>query len=485
MKLVAKYTLALGLSLGVGLFAIAYARVGYLRGNLVADMRRDQLVIGNVLRDGVANVWRDVPDPERATRETGELIERANGVVGASHFAWEAAAAGGAGAAAGDAADTQAMEGGEFVSRLPVRAGAARVGTLVIRESLGDVEDVIRTDVATSGVAIALIVVFGALASAVLGAWLVGRPVARLVEHARRIGRRELSADPVVRTRDELGALAAELGAASGALAEALARRDAEAEARLAAVEQLRHSERLSTVGKLAAGIAHELGTPLSIVAGHAQMIAGGEVAGDGAVTSAHAIDLEATRMGKIVRQLLDFARRKGPEGTSCDPAAVARRSLSLLGMMAERGGVRCAIEVDGSADGLADGSANGSAARAHIDEDALQQVLTNLAVNAIQAMSGGGALRIRVTREEAAPAAAVPPVPCVRVDVADTGPGIPADVLPHIFEPFFTTKPPGDGTGLGLAVVHGIVGDHGGWIAVESGAGGTTISIYLREEPP
>jgi len=481
MKLVAKYTLALGLSLGVALFAIAYVRVGYLRGNLVADMRRDQLVIGNVLREGVANVWRDVPDPERATRETRELIERANGVVGTSYFAWEAAAT----AAGADAADAQAIEGGAFVSRLPVRAGAARVGTLVIRESLGDVEDVIRTDVATSGIAIALIVVFGAVASAVLGAWLVGRPVARLVEHARRIGRRELSATAVVRTRDELGALAAELGAASGALAEALARRDAETEARLAAVDQLRHSERLSTVGKLAAGIAHELGTPLSIVAGHAQMIAGGEVVGDDAIASARAIDLEATRMGKIVRQLLDFARRKGPEGTSCDAVEVARRCLRLLGVMAERGGVRCAIEADGPADEPA-------AARAHIDEDALQQVLTNLAVNAIQAMSGGGALRIRVTREAAtapsapgAPGAAAVPVPCVRVDVADTGPGIPADVLPHIFEPFFTTKPTGDGTGLGLAVVHGIVGDHGGWIGVESGADGTTFSIYLREEPP
>ncbi len=204
MKLVA-VTLALGLSLGVALFAIACVRVGYLRGNLVADMRRDQLVIGNVLRIGVANVWRDVPDPERATRETRELIDRADGMVGSSYLRGRPRRPRTVGTPR-----TPRRSRAASLSRGSVRAGAARVGTLVIRESLGDIEAVIRTDVATSGIAIALIVVFGAVASAVLSAWLVGRPVARLVEHARRIGRRELSADAVVRTRDELGALAAE-----------------------------------------------------------------------------------------------------------------------------------------------------------------------------------------------------------------------------------------------------------------------------------
>src|SRR5262245_63406825 len=105
------------------------------------------------------------------------------------------------------------------------------------------------------------------------------------------------------------------------------------------------HSDRLSMVGKLAAGIAHELGTPLSIIAGHAQMIACGEVTGDAALESARAIYREVTRIGRIVRQLLDFARRKDPEGTTCQPGEVARRCVQLLTRTAEHDRVHCAIE--------------------------------------------------------------------------------------------------------------------------------------------
>lgn len=229
---------------------------------------------------------------------------------------------------------------------------------------------------------------------------------------------------------------------------------------RRSAVAQLRHAERLNVIGKLAAGVAHELGTPLSIVAGHAQMIAGREVTGEAALSSARAIDAEATRMGKIVRQLLDFARRKGPEGTSCDPNEVAQRCASLLAVMADRARVTCDVrELE-------------PPRRTLIDEDSLQQVLTNLAVNAIQAMPDGGKLAIAVARAKDS----------IVIDVSDTGTGLPEEVEQHLFEPFVTTKAPGDGTGLGLAVVHGIVVDHHGWITVDSGLHGTTFSIHLKE---
>jgi len=110
--------------------------------------------------------------------------------------------------------------------------------------------------------------------------------------------------------------------------------------------------------------------------------------------------------------------------------------------------------------------------------------VLTNLIVNAVQAMSPGGELRLTATRERvAAPdAGGDAATPCIRIDVADTGGGIPKDAVAHIFEPFFTTKQPGDGTGLGLAVVYGIVVDHRGWITVDSSERGTTFSVFLQE---
>jgi signal transduction histidine kinase len=174
--------------------------------------------------------------------------------------------------------------------------------------------------------------------------------------------------------------------------------------------------------------------------------------------------------MGKIVRQLLDFARRKGPEGTTCAPGEIAKRCTSLLAVMAERNAVVLDLKVPEPAP------------KALIDEDSLQQVLTNLIVNGIQAMPKGGALAIVVERVSAAREPTLPPRPCVRIAVRDTGTGIPPEVEARMFEPFFTTKPPGDGTGLGLAVVHGIVVDHHGWIAVDTKPGGTTFSIYLEE---
>jgi len=450
MKVVAKYTLVLGASLAVALSVLALFRIEHLRGQFEQDLRRHHRTIGHVLQTGVSDVWIDADGAsDRATTQTLGLIERANRPDNPTRFEWLPGTQ--------VTAETQGVERGDYVSRFPVYAGSTHVGTIVARESLDHVDELVHAQILFSVGVVATIVVVGLIASLVLGSWLVGRPVALLVQQARRIGRRELANAPAFRRADELGELAVEMSAASQALADAL--------------EQMRHSDRLSTVGKLAAGIAHELGTPLSVVGGHAQMIAGGEVTGEAALASARAIDHEVTRMGKIVRQLLDFARRKGPEGTSCEPNEVARRCVSLLAVMAERSAVRCEVEV-------ADPSP-----RALIDEDSLQQVLTNLVVNAIQAMPNGGVLRVAIARtRSAAPDSTARPAPCVRIDVGDTGGGIPADVKEHIFEPFFTTKQVGDGTGLGLAVVQGIVTDHHGWITVETGDRGTTFSVYLQE---
>jgi len=125
---------------------------------------------------------------------------------------------------------------------------------------------------------------------------------------------------------------------------------------------------------------------------------------------------------------------------------------------------------------------AGSPALRVVIDEDSLQHVITNLVVNAIQAMATGGTLRVALSLAAATGRDGEPRRNHVRIDVADTGEGITPDALPHIFEPFFTTKQPGDGTGLGLAVVYGIVEDHNGWIAVDTSKRGTTFSVFLVE---
>ena len=449
MKIAAKYTLVLGGTLAIVLAVLGYVRLHYVRAELEHDMQHDHRVVGRVLQASVADLWIDAgPDHVRATRETLALLARSSHEVATTRFDWRPDAR--------DPIGEQTVEDGDYVSRFPVVANGTPVGSIVARESLSVIDAQVRSDAWFSAGGIAVIVVICLIASRLMGAWLVGRPVKLLVEQARKIGRRDLTGDFSFRRRDELGQLADELRAASAALASSL--------------EQMRHSDRLATVGKLAAGIAHELGTPLSIVGGHAQMIAGSEVTGDAALASARAIDAEVSRMGKIVRQLLDFARRKGPEGTTCDPNVVAKRCASLLAVMAERNHVSCEV------------TASPAPVRVLIDEDSLQQVITNLTVNAIQAMPKGGSLVVKLARTQAAPDATTTPKPCVRIDVTDTGGGISDEVRAHMFEPFVTTKAPGEGTGLGLAVVHGIVVDHHGWIAVDTNARGTTFTLYLEE---
>jgi signal transduction histidine kinase len=341
----------------------------------------------------------------------------------------------------------------------------------MVSEALDETDRLIRHGVLFSVFSVVLVVTLSFAASLVLGRWLVGKPIGKLVAKARRIGHRDFSGAVELERADELGELAEAMNAMSAELAHALHQIGLETDARVRAVEDMRHADRLSTVGKLAAGVAHELGTPLSIVGGHAQMIAGREVTGEAVLESAAAIDREATRMSRIVRQLLDFARRRGPEGTTSEVRMVAERVLELLAPIAKKAQVTTKLFAPEPLCVL-------------IDEDSLQQVLTNLLVNAVQAMPDGGELLVVTARARAASPEAPDDAakPCIRVAVTDTGRGIPGDAVAHIFEPFFTTKPPGDGTGLGLAVVYGIVIDHHGWVTVDSSERGTTFSVFLQE---
>jgi two-component system NtrC family sensor kinase len=168
---------------------------------------------------------------------------------------------------------------------------------------------------------------------------------------------------------------------------------------------------------------------------------------------------------------LLDFARRREPQKSSTDLAALARQTLALLGPTAKKHGVKL------------EGPAPDSSERLDLDAGQIQQVLTNLVVNGIQAMPRGGRLTLALRRERA-----LPPVDSggeegeyLRIDVRDEGAGIPPDVLPRIFDPFFTTKGVGEGTGLGLSVSFGIVREHRGWIGVETEVGrGSRFSVFL-----
>ena len=226
-----------------------------------------------------------------------------------------------------------------------------------------------------------------------------------------------------------------------------------QAERRLA-VDQLRHGERLKMIGTLAAGVAHELGTPLNVIAGCAEILA--EDLKDPAVhRRTHMILDQTAKISTIIRQLLDFGHRGGIARATVDVNALVKSTSEMLQSTARKRGQTIVLETGAAAHVTASGSE-------------LEQVLSNLILNGLQAMDGAGCIRLRTSIEQRVDPRGVPhPVACIAV--TDEGRGIPADDLARIFDPFFTTKGVGEGTGLGLSVSYGIVRDHGGSIEVTS----------------
>ena len=227
--------------------------------------------------------------------------------------------------------------------------------------------------------------------------------------------------------------------------------------------DQLIQAEKLTSLGQMAASIAHEINNPLAGVLVYTQLLSK-KVAGDTA-TKEQALDYlakmeaELSRCSRIIRNLLDFARQKELTLRPVNVNQILEQVLPLVGHQAKLHNIEVVKEFSPSLPSVI------------ADSDQLQQVFTNLTLNAIQAMPSGGKLTLRSSATDGE----------VRVDVQDTGCGIPKENMSKLFTPFFTTKEKGKGVGLGLAVVHGIIEKHKGRIEVQSEVGkGTTFSVYL-----
>lgn len=313
-----------------------------------------------------------------------------------------------------------------------------------------------------------------ALIISAAGYWFVGRPLNRLRDKARQVGQGRLWPPLVLRQKDEIGELAAEINAMCERLGEARHAATRAAEQRIATLEQLRHADRLRTVGQLASGVAHELGTPLNVARGNAKMIRDGEATGEEASSSAAVVVEQVDRMTSIVRQLLDFSRQRGPSFAEVDLVDLTRQTLQMLQPMADRAGVR--LDLEGWRE-----------FRCDVDAAQIQQALTNLVVNAIQASAPDGRVVVSLESRQSVgggvpePSSADDPGDWATLEVTDDGPGVPEPDHARIFEPFFTTKKVGEGTGLGLSVAYGIVREHGGDIEFESPPGRPTrFRIWL-----
>jgi signal transduction histidine kinase len=361
---------------------------------------------------------------------------------------------------------------------VPIQVHGQVVGFVELSESLAYEQAYVRETLVRTAWATMAAVLVAALLAAGLGLYMVGRPLARLAQKARSVGAGDLSGTLNLRQRDEIGELAREIDAMCDRLARARVSLADETEARVRAVEQLRHADRLATVGKLASGIAHEVGTPLGVALVRANMISSGRVGGEEAREGARIIGEQVERIARIIRQLLDFARgqsvRPPGQGARHEPvdiASLVEKTLSLVKPLADKRQLTLDLR---AAPGLPKPS---------IDEGQIQQVLLNLVVNSIHACDHPGQVTVDVSLANAtAPAdlgGAKGEYLCL--SVADQGMGISPEILPRIFEPFFTTKSVGEGTGLGLSVAYGIVREHGGWIDVQSVARqGSRFSVYL-----
>ncbi|MFN7974398.1 MAG: ATP-binding protein [Acidobacteriota bacterium] len=446
------------------------------------DMRRDARVFGRALAKSVAHVWVEEgegPALDLVT-QTGEPSSHVrvrwvwlDGPAEPAHVPRVPADQLGPVTRGQDYSTSVEPLGGmgTVYTYVPVPVPGVRHGALEIAESLEDEKRYTRRTIQNISIAVTMVVLVCGAMAALLGYVLVGKPTRQLVEKARRVGAGDLGSPLRSSNRDELGVLAGEMNAMSDQLLGARTKIQAETAARIAAMEQLRHADRLTTVGKLASGIAHELGTPLNVVGGRAQMIASGEVEGEEARAGALVVVEQARRMTQIIRQLLDFSRPRRAQKTRRDLRDIVAQTIGLLDPMARKRSI--SIEL-----ALPEGDVP-----AEVDEGQMQQVLTNLIVNAVQASPAGGTVTVAASREAAVPPADFGPRPgaWASVSVKDAGHGIAQNDLPRIFEPFFTTKGVGEGTGLGLSVAHGIVREHGGFLSVESVPGqGSTFRIFL-----
>jgi len=240
---------------------------------------------------------------------------------------------------------------------------------------------------------------------------------------------------------------------------------------------RVQQQERLAAVGQLAAGIAHDFNNIMATIVLYAQMTARAEGLSDRVRERMVTINRQAQHATRLIQQILDFSRRAVLERQPLDLLLLLKEQVELLERTLPE-----SIEIK-----LAYGR---DEYVVNADPTRIQQAITNLAVNARDAMPEGGNLhigleRIQIGTSREAPLPEMEAGEWIQVTVSDTGTGIPPDVLPHVFDPFFTTKAPDRGTGLGLAQVHGIVAQHEGYIDVESQVGqGTTFTIYLPALP-
>jgi two-component system, NtrC family, sensor kinase len=479
MRLTLKIALAILFGVGLMLSLHSYQSVQREKELLKENLSREARQVGQVMRIMVAEIWQ--AQGERAAQA---FLARSNALNEQMKVRWVWMDSKLPDPDAPSVSDEklEATKKGEIVTimgeratgedflftYLPLKTVDGRIGALEIIESLKDLRGYIRETMRRSAFLMAGIVSCSLLVIIAIGSFWVSEPVRKLAEQADRIAAGDFSPSLSLRGNDDFATLSTAIDRMRSQLAAA---READQE-RMEELEKLRHTERLATLGRLSAGMAHELGTPLNVISGRAKLISSCQLTESETEKSARIIGEQAERMTALMRQLLDFARRGSPQKQAVDLQQLVNYVVNLLQPTAEQHQVAL-IGQDAQV-----------CIKALADNNQLQQVLLNLTMNGIQAMPDGGTLELTVDQTGPLPHPEKPaeqPTSYAVVAVQDSGKGIDEEHLPHLFDPFFTTKGVGEGSGLGLSIAYGIIQEHDGWIAVSSELGqGSRFSVFL-----
>jgi two-component system NtrC family sensor kinase len=320
-------------------------------------------------------------------------------------------------------------------------------------------------------IGIALLSIALVITIAIVIAETLTRPLRHMARLARRVADGDYAVEIQVNSRDEVGRLAESFNSMTARLSEVLGElrdwtRTLEEKVQQRSRElqgmqkQLMQSEKLASLGKLAAGVAHEINNPMTGILTNASLLLEDLPPDDPRREDLETIVNETIRCRRIVKGLLDFARQSQPEKKRVLINEIVRNSLALLRNQASFRNIEIVEELDPYLPEI------------FADPNQIQQVFVNILINAAEAMNQNGRIRVASKRADRVGEQ-------VEVAISDTGPGIPPDAVSKLFDPFYTTK--STGTGLGLAVSYGIVQSHGGTIEVDSEPGyGATFIVRL-----
>jgi signal transduction histidine kinase len=433
------------------------------------SMHAHHVVMGRSLGPALLEIWRTEGE-DRAIA----LVETSSRSLGPMTIRWvwlDANESAMARLAAQPGALARARRGDEVVwvehehaggrrvhTYVPLRAGTRPVA-LEFAETLSDEQAIVSRAISGDVLVTTLVALATSLVALALGTLLVARPMRALLDQAKRIGSGDLSRRLGLPGRDEFAVLSRAFDRMADELEESRNRERAETKEKIRALVSLRHAHRLTTVGNIASGLAHELGTPLNLIALRTKMLLGGEVSEADRTEYLERIAAHVERMTRIVQALLDFARPRELEKSIVDLHALASRVIAMVEPFAKNRQIGLTL------------AETRAPLEVFADPWQMEQVLTNLVVNALQACDAGCHVEVELARDtKVLPGdPAQTPRPSAIVVVRDDGPGIAEEDLPRLYELFFTTKEPGEGTGLGLPVTRGILEDHGGWLEVES----------------